>query len=738
MEIIQEKLSSLSSPDITSNLLGLEYKQIRRTYPGNLSINFPLCLSGCNDFGVKNYTNFYLTNKFKISDILNVDNNKTLASKITTSIKFGDYVLYANMVDTEYGIPLFDLNTTHPPLTIEFFDNNRCQIYHNEGLYRYYLVVDVDHGLFFVKSKYLSFDTTTINPQDFVYMFAEDERRIFFFKNTTDGNFFITKNGNSAVAVQIYETGIISYITKDLEIGKDIYFDPTQQLDCAFITYNSDNKINSSKSDFNLTNNFLLSREYSFPNVDTNLLILKNQLLQQDVFSSSNNMLSGDSTNLFVNDLREYTTIFNDIPEELSTEIELNYVFYNKTYKISPGTNTFISPSSMYPFTKLNINDSKFISSGAFSNSSPLYSDKIYAISDKPQNSINGQYLLCTWLSGSPFSENKMWVDRYYYPDLIEKETALASEPELIGTYDNYLEKLLQSNQNLKTEVAIAKFFDKKSDFLFEPNKSYTYDRIFLEFPTNSITYCNDFMTSYFENINTSGKMTFAYYFGDEDNDWTIFTDRNSIDCGVTITKTGHILQMTYKIYEPSTQTYETFHTESEIPINNNGIVVFSLDSLRGVGYFMLNNTIVLQFTLAPYQYTIKQLIYNNFYIRVNGTKTDLLLYTWETGNSYISTDFFEPDRVFSIPLMFRHLKIDNLFVTLPCGMRNGSDNIEFLQTACGSSTFKSNNINVLVKNLNIDNENILDGIKDTITTSIKPFLPVNSKINNITFQNFK
>jgi hypothetical protein len=130
----------------------------------------------------------------------------------------------------------------------------------------------------------------------------------------------------------------------------------------------------------------------------------------------------------------------------------------------------------------------------------------------------------------------------------------------------------------------------------------------------------------------------------------------------------------------------------------------------------------------------VKQLVYGDFFLYSNGTITNVL----ETQNAYIIPNHTPKDSIFDIPIMFRNLKIDDLHITLPCGMKNGSDNIEYLQTACGSSAYKSNNINIHVKNLNIDNENILNGVEESIVNSIRQFIPTNSKINNIVFQNFK
>jgi len=209
--------------------------------------------------------------------------------------------------------------------------------------------------------------------------------------------------------------------------------------------------------------------------------------------------------------------------------LELNYVFYNQSYKIKPGYNEFISPSSMYPFVKLNVNDSKFIPSGAFSYITPEFSDKVYRVSNEPQNSADGQYLLCTWLSGSPLGTDKVWVDRYYYPDLIEKAAAIASKPYQYPTYDDYIENLIKNNSTLQTEIGKQKIFDKISDLVFEPNQTYIYERVSTSLfasPVSAINYCNSvsptYPKNYFKDLNVAGKFTYSTFFKGDTTSWTL------------------------------------------------------------------------------------------------------------------------------------------------------------------------------------------------------------------------
>lgn len=745
MESITESLSVLHSPSLSSNLFGLNYKQIRRTYPGDYTFNFVIGLSSCNDFTVKNYTNFYLTNRMKVSDIFDIEDDKVKVDDFITPISFGGTYLYFDKVNENYGLPLFSSEITDSNIHLDLFGDNQCHIYHIKDYKRYYLVCDNLNDLYFVRERYLTFDDDTINPQDFVYLFSEDEKKIFFFKDTATQNLFLTNEFGVLVTTPIVDDNILSYLAKPFTIDRNLYFDPTQSLDMSFITYNIDNTVNSDKSLFDLTNNFLLHKKYSVKHGNTDIMLMKNQLLVDDVFSSANSLLSSGDTGLYVNNLREYTSIFDDIKEETTSELELNYVFYNQSYKIKPGSNTFISPSSMYPFAKLNINDSKFIPSGAFSYITPEFSDKVYHVSNEPQNSVEGQYLLCTWLSGSPLGTDKVWVDRYYYPDLIEKDAAIAAKPYQYPTYDDYIEDLIRNNASLQETIAKQKIFDKLSDFVFEPTQTYIYERISQSLftpPPSTVNFCDSVSTTYpknyFKDLNEAGKFTFSTFFKGDNRTWTLSSDRNAINSGVNIVKSSNSISISYTLFDPSTQTYQPFSITTDYKAFKENFLSISVDSIAGVGYFCVNNNIILSFTIPQYQYTIKRLLYGDFFVVVDGVKHNVLAYGDVVYDPIVTATYTPPEFSFTLPLISGKSKIEDIYITLPCGMRNGSDNIAYLQQLCNASAFKSNNINILVKNLNIDNQSVLQGVEDTIISSIRDFIPANSKVNNITFINFK
>jgi hypothetical protein len=761
-----DNLSSFSTNSLSSNLHGVTFKQFKRTYPGNYSFNFAKCLSASNDFKVKNYTNFYLTNDYKISDVLNVDSEALKAENVYGPLVFGGNYLSFEEIDPSpysyagkyqdhfnYGLGKFVLSPSETTnFTVKFFGDNECNIYYTKNYKKYYLCLDVDNNLVFVKETKLSFANDVINPQDFIYLFSEDSNYILFFKQTKTGIFLISKDGEILSIIKLIADNIETYLNNKFQISKNIYSYPNISLNTDFITYNNDNTINFDKSQFDLSNNLLLHKKYSYLDSLTDIIVLKNQHLQNDVFSCANNLISALDGTLEVNGLREYSSIANDIKEEQTEELELNYVFYNTPYVIKSGYNTFTSPSSILPFTKLNINDTKFVSSGAFSYITPEYADKIYHLSNNNQNNVNGQYLLCTWLSGSPFSENKVWVDRYYYPDLIEKSAALAGKPKFYPTYEDYIEQLIINNTT--DNVAVVKFFDKKSDLAFEANQHYAYDRVSttsLPSLSSSFGYCNSYSSTYpsnyFKQINQSGEMTLGFNFLGNETEWILQSDRNDIPSGLTIVKTATDITVTYNIYDTTTFEYNPpddiywnrYSVTSNIKQLKSNFICFSINTKTGDGYCFLNNDVILTFKLPIYEYFTKQLIYGDFFIYENSSRSNILSYTSnQISHIFITDSYIQSELAYTIEITNGNIKIDDIYITLPCGMRNSGDNLEFINNIWKTSSFKSNYINVKVKNLNVTNTDVLKGVEESIRNNIAASLPANITLNNIDFETYK
>lgn len=747
METTITQLSTLNSPSWETNLDELTFKQFKRTYSGGYSINFVLPLSGFIDSKTKNYSNFYLTRRQKASDFFSLENTVFVATRIRTFLQFGEsFLAWESLFDPYKGAKFVDELGSDTYFDLELKDNQICHISTLIDGQRYYLVSDVDEKLFFIQEFELDMtDTTSVQPYQFKYMFDSSRNYFFLFQEKPEGYFSVTKTGNEPTLTMITALNKQNVISNKFIITKDLVTSPNFNLNTSFISYNNDdNNINPTNSVEDLTNNFLLHNKVVDGRKVTDIIVLKNQMDIRDKITSSNNLLSGEG--IYANNMRNYTAINDSIPTEQSSDLELNYTFYNKHYYVKSGQTRFVAPSSMYPFLELNINDTKFIDCGAFSFDIPAFADKVYRMNKMTQ--YNDQHYLCTWLSGSPLSDEKVWVDRYYYPDLIDKATALSSKQIFNATYsEDYIEQLISANVSLQGSVNTTKFFDKISDLTFVPNEIYIYERIspttFGEVPEATASSCQSITETvpknYFKTINQTGQITFSFYFLGDSSTWTVRSDRNNINCGITIQKNYDSMTFSYVLYDPSTGGYQTFETTTKFKKFKENFVCFGLDLLNGIGYVYFNNDTILDIELPVAQYITKQLLYGDIFFISGDVSTNILELNSTQINTVQVLDSFTPKNVaFTTSIFNGKSKIDDIQISLPCGMKNNFDNIGLLQTICGNDAHRSNRVNIKVKNLHISNSTIIGELSSTITQNIKRFIPASTVINDIEFINFK
>jgi hypothetical protein len=166
--------------------------------------------------------------------------------------------------------------------------------------------------------------------------------------------------------------------------------------------------------------------------------------------------------------------------------------------------------------------------------------------------------------------------------------------------------------------------------------------------------------------------------------------------------------------------------------------VCVSIDTKSGIGYFYLNNTVISTFQLPEYQFLNKQLLYGDFFQLIGDSKLDLLSGLTIFNNIFITDYFVESDLVFSISILNGSNTVDTINITLPCGMRNGSDNIKLVHTVCGNTSSKSNKSNIFVKNIDIENEEILNDLENELKSKIETVLPVSNDVNIIINKKYK
>jgi hypothetical protein len=165
----------------------------------------------------------------------------------------------------------------------------------------------------------------------------------------------------------------------------------------------------------------------------------------------------------------------------------------------------------------------------------------------------------------------------------------------------------------------------------------------------------------------------------------------------------------------------------------------FSIDSVSGESYIFLNNKIVCKFDIKKYKYGVKQLLYGDFYILIDGSRYDLLKYNNEKiiKNIYVSDQYLDSSSVYLLDMDIQKIeKIETIYITLPCGMRNNIDDISILSNIENSTSFKSNKVNIIFKN--IDNTNLQGEFQNYIIEELGDLLPINTNINTIEYKNYK
>ena len=745
MSLDIENISKIVSNSYNSTL-ELNLDQFQRNYIDGYSLNFFEGFRDIVDFSAKNYTNFYLSKYGKYSSFLINSEKKIESSKIFTYLKIGSkYLSYVNIdisiyknlgscenLDfVEYKKPIIGESLFY--LNLEIFDNNRCHIFYVLDDIRFYMACDVTNNVFFIEEDKISFSEETINPQDFTYIYSETLQTLTFLKDTQVGTFYLNVLEDELILSLSDDKS--SMLFNGFQIEKPLNLIFRDDFDVSFITYDSENNIDESKSIFGNSCNTLFHKNSNRERNELDSIILKNNLSRDDVFVTGNTLLS--NFQIPVGNDRNYCSISESVKQEKTGDLLLNYTFNNEVYHIKKGTNNIISPDNMYPFDVISVHDTKFIDCGAFAAYSPEFSDKIYSISPFKSKFENGQTLLCTWLSGS--SDNAVWVDRYYYPDISTKEESLSGKPLLQATYDRYIEILISNNQNLKESIDSNKFFDKKSDLLIEPSKKYQYERVNFEKTSISqnFNYCEQFNgtlpTDYYTKINESGFFNVSFYFPSNKDSWILESSRNDINAGLTIRKTTDSLEVEYRLYDTPTKSFINIEKKFNLVQNNVNFFAASIDSLNGFGYFILNDDQSHEFKIPLARFFNKNIIYGDFYI--DGQIPQLP--SAKISNFTIFNNFIDINTMRIKPISDGYKEIEDIYITLPCGSRNGEDNLDQLAIS-NTNSFKSSNINVYIKNMGINNDDIVESLESEINNRYQDFFPVNSNVINTKIKNYK
>lgn len=454
---------------------------------------------------INNYSSLYLTDKKELNDLVylkgldNGINNETFS----TSIK--------NQINESLSIDLNDNINSNIP---KFINLENLQFYDlTNTIFEINIIDDislyVSHKLKNREIYYISYNTSG----EFIYSKIKDESIIFnYILDRKNNSLSLFKNDNDVLKCLIVENGLFK-LTTDVNVFKSSPFKINYyiqnlelNLNTSWVSYENRHKnayfINPFKSIRNLDNNFLVTTQYSHitgNNLGCNMMILKNQKTNKN-YSYRSDYLNKNHKNVPVVDNRRYFGLFTGNDQERGDySITLGYEFYNSDYKFQADKYTvFKTPESLYPYTKININDLEWNNRGSIAGENPHTSDKIFKKTNPDK--LNGVEYLCSWLKKEKDGDS-VWLDRYFYPDKTSYAKALESPStydslkvlndgltaiklneneyyDIPYVYNSINEELNHTPQTLNDVIYGSVFFDKKSDLTIEPNTEYIYHRI--------------------------------------------------------------------------------------------------------------------------------------------------------------------------------------------------------------------------------------------------------------------
>ena len=489
---------SLSSAYQTGADFNLSFKGSKNTNQQGINLFLHDAMLSACDVAINNYSTLILTNEvlsqdaFEITALPEPDKriiSTYLAISITNELDDATRYLYFNN-DRETNSLNFNAYTSHQMLplqnivneaqryfNVELVDKQYARVNYKYNNRNYYLAANTQNELMFVSDeRYKDFNDLLFNFIDeitFFYVLDERSNTLFLQKPLPNNDTRVVglsapQSSKLQLLTAVNATNYFAFNNFNFKIRPNVNT-VTSKLNTSWIKYNTDdiNTLDVANVKQNLTNNMLIASQYvdaTNHSIPSRPLILKNQ------HSLLSNMDECSYTDLQDNkpgtQLRQYTSIFSGNEQERGNDtIALNYIIYTNDYNAKPDAYTiFRTSNDLYPYAQLNINDSTLVSDGALGGNSPYTSDQLFMQKNAAQGA-DGQYL-CTWLSAGT------WVDRYYNNNKMTPADAARAVNAVYGTYENYVQQLLQT-YNVDYD-----YFDKKSDFVFEPGKEYFYYRM--------------------------------------------------------------------------------------------------------------------------------------------------------------------------------------------------------------------------------------------------------------------
>jgi hypothetical protein len=450
----------------------IKYKGFAENFDFGLRLQSYNLTEGIRDRKSSYGTSYFLSDLKSLSSVIELDVPYTFDadSKFTTYIQYnGNYLKSDDPSNTATAL---NHDTNFNTLSSQYFFTLNLST--NEYLY---ITKEYQDSTYYAycssNSVFLSGDVPSLSSHLFRFNVKDNKLKLFPFVNlnTNDSKYqLILSNsfqltacssaGNTLSSVFEVNRNTLTALKKAVNNSFSFYLSSFNKDD---INLNLDTTIDSVSSNF-----LLYSNNYNINTIDETLeggiIPLKNQATLEEYNVPSNHFNSQPE-----NINRQYEKIFPGVNTDTGFDkLYLSYNIGTKDVHFAPSKMTyFTTPSSLSPYTKLNINDSKIDYIGATPGNNPLLADKVFKrrmdIKDNSYSDDTNATYLCSWLSGNEDGD-KLWIDRYYNPDFIDFDQAVA------GT----------SFYNTVTATGLSStyVFDVSSKLCFEPNNDYAYYHI--------------------------------------------------------------------------------------------------------------------------------------------------------------------------------------------------------------------------------------------------------------------
>lgn len=520
----------LSLDDSNNTLKGESFK----TSQGIPLISYEM-FKKFNDVKIKNYTSNLLSERKEINEVINFKStdrlkNKDISSKLAFSgtssgsaVNFLSFESNESLADS--SVKFGDVNDVNNGFIIDFLNDNECTIKTIDLIHTKHLVLagtnegQTKHSGIY---KFSNIDTSTEKLSNYVLNYNFDSKNNFL-------NLFVSLSsgigGGDNFRIICPNQGQLSACNP----ATDISIKSIIKLDESIENINTNNFSNyifyDYDNNYSISNESLTGEKFNFLSYfpyETTVLSaadekFKNKLSFFNLKNQISNLNNVNAPLPLENKTmqRNYTTILNlNASEKNNENLIFGYNFYTKEYGFKPDKNTkFTLPDNLFPFQKINIQDTNLYDNGAYPASSPHFSDKIFKLQDNNKNvnedvkDINQLFLLddtngesfiileegsgllsrkeefgkfeendnsgtflCSWLSGN--KNTGRWYDRYYYPVKNGLVAAISGTTEQVFTDKAQAQSYFENNGI--TDI----FFDIESNMLFQPRSTYFYSRI--------------------------------------------------------------------------------------------------------------------------------------------------------------------------------------------------------------------------------------------------------------------